>query len=155
MSTVQVPSITNLDDSITTITSQPVIQPKPVLDSISTNGSIESTRSPSPFLEEKKNLRVLIVDDNYINLRTLSRLLNRRFGGFLDGPPVSVDSGLKAIQQLRSQVFDVIFMDIQVSLRNLSFPSRNLFPSRNCTHARSFLPPLFIFTYLRCLSCLV
>lgn len=42
-------------------------------------------------------------------------LLNRRFSPFLEHSPVAVDSGLKAIQQLRTQVFDLILMDIQVS----------------------------------------
>ncbi|PWN93588.1 hypothetical protein FA10DRAFT_264225 [Acaromyces ingoldii] len=59
-------------------------------------------------------LRILIVDDNHINLSVLSTLLKRRFNHVLDGPPVSVDSGLKAIQLLRTNVFDCILMDIQM-----------------------------------------
>lgn len=59
-------------------------------------------------------LRILIVDDNHINLSVLSTLLKRRFSRFIDGAPISVDSGLKAIQLLRTHVFDCIFMDIQM-----------------------------------------
>lgn len=70
-------------------------------------------RPSSPF-KSLKNLRVLLVDDNLINLKILNTLLDRRFGSFLAHAPIAVDSGLKALQQLRYQVFDVIFMDIQV-----------------------------------------
>ena len=59
-------------------------------------------------------LRILIVDDNHINLSMLSRLLKRRFSHILDGAPTTVDSGLKAIQLLRLHVFDCILMDIQM-----------------------------------------
>jgi CheY-like chemotaxis protein len=59
-------------------------------------------------------LRILIVDDNHINLSILSTLLKRRFNHLIEGAPVSVDSGLKAIQLLRTHIFDCIFMDIQM-----------------------------------------
>lgn len=51
-------------------------------------------------------------------LAVLSALLKRRFGHLLSPPPVSVDSGLKAIQLLRTEVFDVIFLDIQMPYLN-------------------------------------
>lgn len=63
-------------------------------------------------------LRMLIVDDNHINLSVLSTLLRRRFSHLLEGSPVTVDSGLKAIQLLRTHVFDCIFMDIQMPFLN-------------------------------------
>lgn len=59
-------------------------------------------------------LRVMLVDDNRINLSVLNTLLKRRFSNLIDGQPVAVDSGLKAIQLLRTNVFDVILMDIQM-----------------------------------------
>ncbi|MCO5585230.1 hypothetical protein L7F22_039163 [Adiantum nelumboides] len=61
-----------------------------------------------------RKLRVLLVDDNRINLSVLSTLLKRRFSNSIDGSPVCVDSGLKAIQLLRTNVFDCIMMDIQM-----------------------------------------
>lgn len=59
-------------------------------------------------------LRVLVVDDNALNLAVLTRLLRKRFSHMLDGAPVAVDSALKALQLLRENVFDVILMDIQM-----------------------------------------
>lgn len=59
-------------------------------------------------------LRVLVVDDNALNLSVLCRLLSKRFSHLIDGSPVAVDSGLKALQLLRENVYDVILMDIQM-----------------------------------------
>lgn len=64
--------------------------------------------------DECHRLRVLAVDDNFINLSVLTRLLSKHFSHVLDGAPVAVDSGLKALQLLQDNVFDVIFMDIQM-----------------------------------------
>lgn len=85
-----------------------------------------SMPSPAPH-----KLRILLVDDNALNLKLLSRLLTRKFAHRLDGAPICVDDGLKAIQALSqdgesvrnsmvethltpSTVFDVIFLDIQM-----------------------------------------
>lgn len=69
---------------------------------------------PASPLPPTHSLRILLVDDNHINLSVLSTLLNRRFGHALARPPVSLDSGLKALQLLRTQIFDLIFMDIEM-----------------------------------------
>lgn len=68
----------------------------------------------SPSQSPGHPLRVLAVDDNSLNLAVLTRLLSKKFSHMLDGPPVAVDSGLKALQLLQDHVFDVIFMDIQM-----------------------------------------
>ncbi|CAO1637617.1 unnamed protein product [Sympodiomycopsis kandeliae] len=68
------------------------------------------SRSGSPLHQ----LRVLVVDDNVLNLSVLTRLLRKKFSHLLDGAPVAVDSALKALQLLRENVFDVILMDIQM-----------------------------------------
>ena len=75
-------------------------------------------RQLTPRAEEDglRRLRVMIVDDNHINLTLLERLLNRRFAHLLEEPPTAVDSALKAIQLLRHNVYDCIFMDIQMPL---------------------------------------
>ncbi|CEH11792.1 histidine kinase [Ceraceosorus bombacis] len=59
-------------------------------------------------------LRILIVDDDHINLSILSTLLKRRFSALLDGAPIAVDGGLKAIQALRQDVFDIVLLDVQM-----------------------------------------
>ncbi|UZJ55157.1 hypothetical protein CBS101457_004477 [Exobasidium rhododendri] len=63
---------------------------------------------------EGRPLRILIVDDNHINLSVLSMLLKRRFSSLIDEAPITVDSALKAIQLLRTHIFDLIMMDIQM-----------------------------------------
>ncbi|CAO1637143.1 unnamed protein product [Parajaminaea phylloscopi] len=64
--------------------------------------------------EHYQPLRVLAVDDNAINLSVLTRMLTKKFSHMIDGAPVAVDSGLKALQLLQDHVFDIIFMDIQM-----------------------------------------
>ncbi|TKY88833.1 hypothetical protein EX895_002074 [Sporisorium graminicola] len=73
----------------------------------------QDSRSASP-LPPTHSLRILIVDDNHVNLSILNTLLKRRFGHVLARPPVSLDSGLKALQLLRTEIFDLIFMDIEM-----------------------------------------
>ncbi|GAK66570.1 response regulator receiver protein [Moesziomyces antarcticus] len=73
---------------------------------------------PSSPLPPTNSLRILLVDDNHINLSVLSTLLKRRFGHALAKPPVSLDSGLKALQMLRTQIFDLILMDIEMPYLN-------------------------------------
>ncbi|KAJ1574204.1 hypothetical protein NDA12_007175 [Ustilago hordei] len=79
--------------------------------------AVNDTRSATP-LPPTNSLRILIVDDNHVNLMVLSMLLKRRFGHALARPPVSLDSGLKALQLLRTQIFDLIFMDIEMPYLN-------------------------------------
>lgn len=77
------------------------------------NLATHDTRSASP-LPPTHSLRILIVDDNPVNLSILSTLLKRRFGHALARTPVSLDSGLKALQLLRTEIFDLILMDIEM-----------------------------------------
>ncbi|EPQ28473.1 uncharacterized protein PFL1_03776 [Pseudozyma flocculosa PF-1] len=73
------------------------------------------TLSPTSAAQPSTNsLRILLVDDNQINLSVLSTLLKRRFGHVLASSPVALDSGLKALQLLRTEVFDLVFMDIEM-----------------------------------------
>ncbi|PWY98167.1 hypothetical protein BCV70DRAFT_141139, partial [Testicularia cyperi] len=73
-----------------------------------------SENRPASPLPPTHSLRILIVDDNHVNLSVLSTLLKRRFGHVLARPPVSLDSGLKALQTLRTEIFDLIFIDIEM-----------------------------------------
>lgn len=72
------------------------------------------TAAAAAFHTPVSPLRVLIVDDDHINLSILGTLLKRRFSNLLDGAPIAVDSGLKAIQALRQDVFDVVLLDVQM-----------------------------------------
>ncbi|KAJ1017736.1 hypothetical protein NDA16_005055 [Ustilago loliicola] len=85
--------------------------------SVAASFAANDTRSGTP-LPPTHSLRILIVDDNHVNLSVLSMLLKRRFGHALARPPVSIDSGLKALQLLRTQIFDLIFMDIEMPYLN-------------------------------------
>ncbi|WP_119968478.1 two-component sensor histidine kinase BarA [Shewanella japonica] len=58
---------------------------------------------------ERKNLNVLAVDDNLANLKLIDTLLKE-----LVVNVVSVNNGDDAIKYAKQQVFDVIFMDIQM-----------------------------------------
>lgn len=67
---------------------------------------IPSTMTSTPITDAPcatNHLRCLIVDDNTLNLAILSMMLKRRFSHVLDGPPIAVDGGLKAIQALRQE----------------------------------------------------
>lgn len=78
-------------------------------DSVTAVPAAESSPQIQPHL-----LRVLIVDDNAVNLAVLAKLLRKKFSHLLDGPPVAVDSALKALQLLQHNVYDLILMDIQM-----------------------------------------
>ncbi|PWN21880.1 hypothetical protein BCV69DRAFT_158350 [Microstroma glucosiphilum] len=78
-------------------------------DSVVAASTAEASAKAQPHL-----LRVLIVDDNAVNLAVLGKLLRKNFSHLLDSPPVAVDSALKALQLLQDNVYDLILMDIQM-----------------------------------------
>ena len=65
------------------------------------------TTSPVQRLLFSDNLRVLVVDDNEINLNVSSGLLKALFGIHCD----TVNSGAKAIARVQEVAYDLIFMD--------------------------------------------
>ncbi|PWN41008.1 CheY-like protein [Ceraceosorus guamensis] len=75
---------------------------------------VKVTKAAASFGTPVSPLRVLIVDDDHINLSILGTLLKRRFSALLDGVPIAVDGGLKAIQALRQDVFDIVLLDVQM-----------------------------------------
>lgn len=117
------PRISTLSTSPTHLKGKPLQIPRPYMSFVSSASSAAATfaandtRSATP-LPPTHSLRILIVDDNHVNLSVLSTLLKRRFGHALARPPVSLDSGLKALQLLRTQIFDLIFMDIEMPYLN-------------------------------------
>jgi PleD family two-component response regulator len=83
---------------------------------ISTLPAAEEKAKPIPTLPEDQSLdtsasapmKVLVVDDNYINLRLLLTYLGRRNVGVLD----SAENGKMALEAVekRSESYDIIFM---------------------------------------------
>ncbi len=58
-------------------------------------------------------LKILIVDDNAINLKVATKVFS-----LLNQQPTCVDSGAKAIETLQHDVFDLIFMDVEMPVLN-------------------------------------
>jgi CheY-like chemotaxis protein len=71
-----------------------------------------ASRAPKLVLSQARsaNTKVLVVDDNMMNQRVLE--------GYLQGHQVEtvvVNNGLEAVEMLKSELFDVIFMNIQMA----------------------------------------
>ena len=62
----------------------------------------------------REALKVLYAEDNKVNQKVLSRVLTR--SGITN--VTIVDNGKKAVEITATEKFDIIFMDIQVSLQN-------------------------------------
>lgn len=65
--------------------------------------------SKPAFNSSVKAVKLLVVDDNEINRMLAKKLLSK-----FDFNVVTVDSGLKAIELLKSKDFDVVLMDIHM-----------------------------------------
>ncbi len=64
--------------------------------------------------EEKRwNLRALVVEDNKFNQVVMSRLL-----GMLGMETVMADNGMEALEKVRRESFDVVYMDIRMPVMN-------------------------------------
>jgi Amt family ammonium transporter len=70
---------------------------------------VSSNTNESQPLAEKYPLKILIVDDNEINLTIASHMLKQ-----WQYQPDIARNGVKAIELVRSQNYDVIFMDLQM-----------------------------------------
>ena len=69
-----------------------------------------STTSQHPSILPRLNLKVLYAEDNLVNQKVLTRVLNR--AGISD--ITIVDDGQKAVDICVTQSFDIIFMDVQM-----------------------------------------
>ncbi len=56
-------------------------------------------------------LRILLAEDNLINQKVATRFLEK-----LDYQPIIANNGLEAINILKEEIFDVVFMDIQMPI---------------------------------------
>ncbi|KAF9349198.1 sensitivity to red-light reduced protein [Mortierella sp. AD094] len=96
--------------SLSTI-SLPSSPPSPAMSMESINGD------DFDYNEEQNNqtrkIKVMIIDDNAINLSILSRLLNKHFADTVQLTSV-MSSGLSALNQLTKDEVDLILMDIDM-----------------------------------------
>jgi len=63
--------------------------------------------------KQQRKLRVMIVDDNSINLAVLSRMLDHHFADTVELAAV-MPSGVAALEKLNSEPVDLILMDIDM-----------------------------------------
>ncbi|KAF8946214.1 sensitivity to red-light reduced protein [Haplosporangium gracile] len=64
-------------------------------------------------LDQQRKPKVMIVDDNSINLSILSRMLKKHFIDIVQ-LTVVMTSGVEALQRLATEEFDLILMDIDM-----------------------------------------
>ncbi|KAG0284336.1 sensitivity to red-light reduced protein [Linnemannia gamsii] len=66
-------------------------------------------------IEQPRKIKVMIIDDNSVNLTILSRLLNKHFADTIQLTSVQ-NSGLAALDQLTKDEVDLILMDIDMPI---------------------------------------
>ncbi|KAF9180073.1 sensitivity to red-light reduced protein [Haplosporangium sp. Z 767] len=79
--------------------------------------SVDSIRGRHESGLQQRKLRVMIVDDNPINLDILSRMLQRQFADLVELAAV-MTSGVEALEKLGSEEVDLILMDIDMPVLN-------------------------------------
>lgn len=76
---------------------------------------IDSARNHVDILPSHLKLKVLIVDDNLLNLRVMKQLLKKKLARFLHLDFLqTASSGLEALDLLSSQQFHLVFLDISM-----------------------------------------
>ncbi|KAF9135352.1 sensitivity to red-light reduced protein [Mortierella sp. 14UC] len=70
-------------------------------------------RLDSPLRLDMRKIKVMIVDDNSINLSILSRMLEKHFTDIVQMTVITT-SGVEALQKLAAEEFDLILMDIDM-----------------------------------------
>ena len=71
--------------------------------------SAKQPKMPAPAADSTKSLRILLAEDNLVNQRYASRVLEKQ------GHSVTiVENGLKAVESYKTQSADLILMDIQM-----------------------------------------
>ncbi|KAG0264012.1 sensitivity to red-light reduced protein [Mortierella polycephala] len=79
--------------------------------------SVDSIRGRHESALQPRKLRVMIVDDNSINLDILSRMLQRQFADLVELSAV-MTSGVEALEKLGYEEIDLILMDIDMPVLN-------------------------------------
>ncbi|KAI1318996.1 sensitivity to red-light reduced protein [Mortierella claussenii] len=91
--------------------SPPGSPPTPTLSMDSISG--HSHQLDLALRHSQRKIKVMIVDDNAINLSILSRMLSKHFTDTVDLASI-MTSGVDALETLSQQVFDLILMDIDM-----------------------------------------
>ncbi|CAG8598012.1 606_t:CDS:2 [Ambispora gerdemannii] len=73
----------------------------------------ESPQASSPSQFSSKPLKVLIVDDNDINLKILTKILAKHFGHLIQATS-TLSSGVSALDSLAKDEYDLILIDIEM-----------------------------------------
>ncbi|KAG9326953.1 hypothetical protein KVV02_001903 [Mortierella alpina] len=98
-------AISSMSPSLSGIT-PPSSPPSPAMSMESINGDDFDNQQP-------RKIKVMIIDDNAINLSILSRLLNKHFADTIQLTSV-MNSGIDALDQLSKDEVDLILMDIDM-----------------------------------------
>lgn len=72
-----------------------------------------TTKMASRFAEKKKDIRILLVEDDEVNQK-VNRILLEKSGYYVE----VTENGEEAIQVLNKSYFDIVFMDIQMPVMN-------------------------------------
>ncbi|KAF9165202.1 sensitivity to red-light reduced protein [Actinomortierella ambigua] len=85
----------------------------PIIPPSSPASSVSDSMSEPSVAPLNRKLKVMIVDDNTVNLTILARLLNKHFSDMIQLTSV-MNSGVSALDQLSKDEVDLILMDIDM-----------------------------------------
>lgn len=89
-------------------------------------------------INDKKEIKILLVDDNAMNRMVISNLMANFAKGLLIE---TAEDGLDALEQVKESHYDLIFMDIQMPVMGGYEASRNI---RNLPGKSSKIPILVL-----------
>ncbi|RIB16343.1 CheY-like superfamily [Gigaspora rosea] len=92
------------------LTGSPVASPTTPTASNSSESSVSAVTAGMATLSIKPLVKTLIVDDNNITAKMLSKILSKEFGH----RTTCTGSGKEALNKLSIETFDIIFMDIDM-----------------------------------------
>ncbi|KAG0045189.1 hypothetical protein BGZ83_009575 [Gryganskiella cystojenkinii] len=105
----------NMSSTNSTFTAMtpPSSPPSPAMSMESINGDEFDDNTSIIDQQPKRKIKVMIIDDNQINLSILSRLLNKHFADTIQLTSI-MNSGVSALDQLSKDEVDLILMDIDM-----------------------------------------
>ncbi len=87
----------------------------------------ETSQSQHDLAEKRKNLRILLVDDNVVNIKVGSKMLSK-----LGVTCATASNGVEALAALGAAYYDLVFMDIQMPIMD-GYETTKQIRSRNTT----------------------